>query len=147
MTGIDYPTITVGAHENLVVRLSLAAQLLMRKRGIDPLRMGELMQPKRVIPNPNMRLQTDPPTIEVSNQDAVGNVLDVFSCMVAENFVDKSSPHLCDLTKTPTADYWATQVDDFAAVEKAVWTAVGKAVEERRKKLAVVPPAATEAAS
>ena len=131
MSAIEYPTISVGAHEHLVVRLSLAAQLLMRRRGLDPARIGELMQPKI----------GDKP-----NPDAVGNVVAVFACMVAENFVDRSNPHLCDLGNAPTADYWATQIDDFSAVERAVWTAVGKAVEERRKKLAVVPPAA-EAAS
>jgi hypothetical protein len=132
MTPIDYPTITVGAHENMVVRLSLAAQLLMQRRGIDAARMGVLMSP---------RISEQP------NPDAVGNVIAVFACMVAENFVDKSAPHLCDLSKAPTADYWAMQITDFAAVEQAVWAAVGKAVEERRKRLAVVPPAATEAAS
>jgi len=126
MTPIEYPTITVGAHENLVVRLSLASQLLLRRRGMDPARMGELMQP---------RIGNEP------NPDAVGNVIAVFACMVAENFVDRSKPHLCDLSSAPTADYWAMQIDDFAAIERVVWAAVGKAVEERRKKLAVVPPA------
>ena len=130
MTGIDYPTISVGAHENLVVRLSLAAQLLMRRRGMDPARMGELMSP---------RVNNEP------NPDAVGNVVAVFACMVAENFVDRSKPHLCDLSSAPTADYWAMQIDDLVAVEKVIWQAEGKAVEERRKKLAAVPP--MEAAS
>ena len=144
MTGIDYPTITVGAHENLVVRLSLASQLLLRRRGIDPAQLGPAMHAKRTIPNPAQRLQTDPPTIEIENRDAVQNIITVFSCMVAENFFEKTATKL-DLNTAPTADYWATQIDDFAEVEKAVWLAVGKAVEERRKKLAAVPP--MEAAS
>jgi hypothetical protein len=144
MTGIDYPTITIGEHENLTVRLSLAAQLLMRRRGLDPAKIGELMLPGRTVPNPNMHLQTDPPTVTVSNDKAVENVVIVFSCMVAENFLDKSATKL-DLNTAPTADYWATRIDDFSAVEKVVWAAVGKAVEDRRKRLAVVPP--QEAAS
>lgn len=143
MTGIEYPTISVGGRE-LTVRLSLAAQLLMKRRGIDPANMGTAMQAKRTIPNPMQHLQTDPPTITVDNPDAVQNIITVFSCMVAENYFDKSSTKL-DLGTAPTADYWATQIEDFAEVEKAVWTAVGKAVEERRKKLAAVPP--KEAAS
>jgi hypothetical protein len=137
MTGIDYPTITVGAHENLVVRLSLASQLLMRRRGMDPAKMGALMQPTIVDPSD--------PQKTLLNPDGVQSVITVFSCMVAENFIDRSQPHKCDLTAAPTADYWATQIDDFPAVERAVWAAVGKAVEERRKRLAVVPP--TEQAS
>ncbi len=139
MTGIDYPTITIGEHENLTVRLSLAAQLLMRRRGLDPAKIGELMAPGRTVPNPN---KADPPTIP--NDKAVENVIIVFSCMVAENFLDKSTTKL-DLNTAPTADYWATRIDDFTAVEKVVWAAVGKAVEDRRKRLAVVPP--QEAAS
>ena len=145
MTGIDYPTITVGAHENLVVRLSLAAQLLMQRRDMDASQLGTLMLAKRIVPNPNLRLQTDPPTIEIVNPDAVPNVVKIFACMVAENFLDKSQPNKVNLDNSPTADYWATQIEDFSEVEKAVWTAVGKAVEERRKRLAVVPP--TEAAA
>lgn len=144
MTGIDYPTITIGEHKDLTVRLSLAAQLLMRRRGIDPAQAGALMLPGRTVPNPHMHLQTDPPTITIANEKAVENVVTVFSCMVAENFFDKTATKI-DLNTAPTADYWATQIDDFAAVEKVVWAAVGKAAEARRKMLAVVPP--QEAAS
>ena len=145
MTGIDYPTISVGEHKDLTVRLSLAAQLLMRRRGIDPAQLGTEMSPTKTVPNPNQRLQTDPPTIQIGNPGAVQNVVTVFSCMVAENFIDKTKPTQVDLGTAPTADYWATQIEDFPAVEKAVWAAVGKAVEERRNRLAVVPP--QEAAS
>jgi hypothetical protein len=144
MTGIEYPTISVGEHENLTVRMSLAAQVLMRRRGIDPAKIGQMMLAKIVKPNEAARLQTDPPTIAIDNPDAVTNVIAVFSCMVAENFVDKRATKL-DLNTAPTADYWATQIDDFAAVEKAVWDAVGKAVEARRAKLAAVPPMESQA--
>jgi hypothetical protein len=145
MTGIDYPTVSVGEHENLTVRLSLAAQVLMRRRGIDPAKIGFLMSPTIVEPNTEARLQSDPPTIERPNPDAVANVIGIFACMVAENFVDPKSTKL-DLNSAPTADYWTVKIDDFPAVEKIVWAAVGKAVEERRKKkLAAVPP--LEAAS
>ena len=134
MIGIDYPTITVGAHENLVVRLSLASQLLMRRRGMDPAKMAILMSPK-IGPE------------QTENPDAVSHVVAVFACMVAENFIDTGMPHKVDLSIAPTADYWATQITDLGEVERVIWAAVGKAVEERRKKLAVVPPAGTEAAS
>ena len=140
MTGIDYPTISVGAHENLVVRLSLAAQLLMRRRGIDPAQMAQEMSPTKTVPNPNMRTQTDAPTVQIGNPGAVQNIVTVFSCMVAENFIDRSKPTQVDLSTAPTADYWATLIEDFSEVEKVVWSAVGKAVEVRRKKLAAVPP-------
>ena len=137
MTGIEYPTISVGAHENLVVRLSLASQLLMRRRGMDPAKMGALMQPTIVDPSD--------PQKTLLNPDGVQSVITVFSCMVAENFIDRSQPHKCDLTAAPTADYWATQIDDLTDVSKAVIASVGKAMQERRKKLAAVP--ATAAAS
>ena len=147
MTGIDYPTISVGAHENLVVRLSLAAQLLMRRRGLDPAKMVEEIRPQKTVPNPNMRTQTDPPTVQIGNPGAVENIVKVFSCMVAENFIDRSKPTQVDLNEAPTADYWATLIEDFTAVEAVVWQAVGKAVEERRKRLAVVPPQTEAVAS
>jgi hypothetical protein len=131
MTGIDYPTITVGAHENLVVRFSLAAQLLMRRRGIDPVNIFALCAP---------RLQDGS-----ANLDAVRNVLTIFAACVAENFLDLSKPHRVDLDTAPTADYWATQVEDFAAIEAVIGAALGKAAEERRKRLAVVPPATEQA--
>jgi len=139
MTGVEYPTISVGEHENLVVRFSLAAQVLMRRRGIDPAKIGTMMLAQIARPNESARFQCDPPTITVPNPDAVPNVLAVFACMVAENFIDPKATKL-DLGNSPTADYWATQVDDFASVEKAVWAALGKAAEARRAKLAAVPP-------
>ena len=92
MTGIEYPTISVGKHENLVVRLSLAAQLLMRRRGIDPGQIGEEMSPTKTVPNPNMRMQSDPPTVQIGNSGAVQAVITVFSCMVLDNSIDQSNP-------------------------------------------------------
>src|ERR1700734_590141 len=145
MTGIDYPTISVGEHEDITVRFSLAAQLLMRRRGIDPGNIGAACAPRRTIPNPNVRLQSDPPEITVANPDCVGNLVTVFSCCVAENFIDLKQPGRVDLGACPTADYWATQIDDMAEIDKAVGAAMGKWSEALRKKLAAVPP--TEAAS
>jgi hypothetical protein len=147
MTGIDYPTISVGGHKDLTVRWSLAAQFLMKRRGVDPAGAPQAMQGTTKVPNPDMRTQTDPPFIEIGNKKAVENVVIVFSACVAENFLDTSQPNKVDLNTAPTADYWAVQITDFSEVEKAVWAALGKAVEERRKKLAVVPPLETEAAS
>jgi hypothetical protein len=145
MTGIDYPTISVGEHKDLTVRYSLAAQLLMRRRGIDPQNIGEACSPKRKIPNPNARLQTDPPMIEVSNKECVGNLITVFSCCVAENFMDMKQPNRVDLGAAPTADYWATQIDDLTEIDRVVGAAMGKWSEDRQRKLAAVPP--MEAAS
>ena len=132
MTGIDYPTITVGAHEKIVVRLSLLAQLLMTRRGLDPKNFIAAM----------------------AGTEGVDVAFQVFSCLVAENFLPADNLHRVDLNSAPTADYWAvlaSRSDDpqatVTAIEKAIMGAVGKAVEERRKRLAVVPPAATEAAS
>lgn len=145
MTGIEYPTISVGKHENLTVRMSLAAQVLMRRRGLDITKPGAL-QSRFIIANPNMRLQTDPPTVEGENPDAVSNMITAFSCMVVDNFVDGIQPSKLDLNAAPTADYWATLITDFPAVERAVMEALKKAAEERRAKLAAVPPT-QEAAS
>lgn len=145
MTGIDYPTITIGEHKDLIVRYSLAAQLLMRRRGVDPANIGQLCSPRRTVPNPNAQLQSDPPTITVPNAECVDNLVTVFSCCVAENFLDLKQPNRVDLNAAPTADYWATQIDDMAEVDRAIGAAMGKATEERKKKLALIPP--TEAAS
>lgn len=123
MNAIDYPTISVGAHENLVVRMSLASQVLMQRRGLDPVNLAGAMISTAEKPNPQ----------------AVPNVITVFSCMVAENFI-AADPNRVDLNAAPTADYWATQIEDFGEVERVVWSALGKAAEARRAKLAAVPP-------
>lgn len=125
MTGIEYPTITVGKHENLVVRFSLAAQLLMRRRGVDPAKIAQAMIP--------------------TNPDAVQNTVTIFSAMAAENFFNQDRPQNLDLSTAPSADYWATQIEDFQDIERVIWASLGKVAEERRKKLAAVPP--MEAAS
>lgn len=133
MTGIDYPTISVGKHENLVVRYSLAAQLLMRRRGIDPAQLHILTCPFLV---------RDDKLMQEPNPDAVQNVLTAFSCMVAENFLTERLPGVLDLNSAPTGDYWATLLDGrLPDAEAAVAGALGKAAEARRKKLqAVAPP-------
>lgn len=140
MTGIEYPTITVGTHCNLTVRLSLAAELLMIRRGLDPTFLVRQISP--TIQGPASQ---DGTATLIPNPGWAQNMVTAFSCMIAENFMDKSQPHLCDMSKVPTADYWATQIDDLAAVSRAVTDGVGKAVQERRNKLAAVP--AMEAAS
>lgn len=137
MTGIDYPTITIGAHKDMVVRFSLAAQKLLGQRGLNP---GDVFRAiSKFVIGPDGK-----PTAEL-NYSAVDNMVLLFSCMVAENFLDLSKPHLVDLRMAPSADYWTTQIDDFGAVEVVVTEALKKAAEERRKRLAVVPP--MEAAS
>ena len=139
MTGIEYPTITVGAHENLVVRMSLAAELLMIRRGLDP---GILI--RQVSPMSQGPPKEDKTVDLIPNPNWAQNMVTAFSCMVGENFLDPQSTRI-DLNAVPTADYWATQIDDLTDVSKAVIASVGKAMQERRKKLAAVP--ATAAAS
>lgn len=136
MTGVDYPRVTVRAHENITVKMSLAAQLLMPRRGLNPMRIGEALAPVLVV---------DGKLTQQPNQNAVANYITAFSCMVCDAFIDLSHPHKVDLDSVPTADYWATQIEDFSLIESAVNDALKKAAEERRKRLAAVPPA--EAAS
>ena len=141
MTGIEYPTISVATHQNLVVRFSLAAELLMIRRGLDPDKIPQLISP--ILRGPS---GSDGSATIAPNPKWAVNMVAAFACMVAENFVDRSQPHRVDFSTAPTADYWATQIDDLAAVSKVVIAALGKAAEERRKKLAVVPPAPVAAA-
>ena len=131
MNAIDYPTISVGTHKNLVVRFSLAAQVLMQRRGIDPNRLHSLTCPFIVVDG---KVTTD------INPNAIGNILTIFSCMVAENFIDPQSTRV-SLDAAPTADYWATLLDDrISEVDKTIAQSLGKASEARRAKLAAVPP-------
>lgn len=89
MTGIEYPTITIG-DRTLVVRFSLASQYVMSRRGIDARKFSSLLS--------------------LDNPGAVGAMFDIFACAVAENFVDpKATPETFSVTP-PTADYWAFTV-------------------------------------
>ena len=135
MTGIEYPTITVGDHRDMVVRFSFAAQLLMQRRGLDPARVYALTSPKI-----RQADGTDAP-----NPDFVRNIYTVFASMVAENFIDLSKPHRVDLDNAPTPDYWACQIDDIGAASHAIWSAVGKVLEGLRRKLEVAPPVEAKA--
>ena len=132
MTGIEYPTITVGKHENLMVRWTLAAQLLCQRRGIDPMRIGAAISTM-------VTRDQDGAVTGVSNPDAVQNIIVVFSAMVGENFLDLTNPRGVDLEDAPTADYWATQIENFGEITKVIIASMGKAAEDRRKKLALVP--------
>ena len=131
MTGIDYPKITVGKHADLTVRWSLAAQNHLRRLGADPAKIITLMQG---------RLRGADGT-EVVNDQAVANTVKAFTAMVAENFMDMDRPWLVAMDKAPTPDYWEIVIEDYDAVAQAVIDAVKKWLEERRKRLAVVPPA------
>lgn len=137
MIGIDYPTISVGKHENLTVRHSLAAQVLMRRRGLDPANLIVLLSPV---------LWIDGKPTTQRNPDSVINALTAFSCQVAENFLDHSQPHRVNLDIAPTVDYWSiVGCDDFPAIEKVVCDAIKKFMEAKRTKLEAAPP--QEAAS
>jgi hypothetical protein len=118
--------------------MSLASQVLMRRRGLDPNKLHLLIKADRI--RQNDKIVEDP----TGCADWVANTITAFSCMIAENFLDLSKPTRVDLNVAPTADYWAVKAD-FAAMETAVWAALGKVLEERRAKLATVPP--MEAAS
>ena len=129
MIGIQYPTITVGTHENLIVRFSIAAQVLMIRWGINP---NDL--------NSHLRRGDEP------HPEGVPNLIKMFAAMVAENFLGTGPAESFSLDKAPTPDYWACHVSplDFAAVNTVVLESVGKVAEARR---AASPPPKLEAVS
>lgn len=144
MTGIDYPTVTIDGRK-LTVKLSLAAQMLMRRRGIDVRRLPSLISPKF---HPNGMGCVDPACAEpthTENPDVGENVMKIFACMVAHEFVDLSNPSMASLDAAPSADYWTTLADfeEHQEIMVAVWTSLGKVLGARLAKLQVVPPPAT----
>src|ERR1700690_2828401 len=122
MIAIDYPTITVG-ERTLIVRSSLAAQVLMRRRGIDPNKLEE--------------------ATARDNPDQQENWLKIFSCMVAENFLD-GPPESFSLSNAPTADYIATLLIPGQRVDIVCNESLKKAAEAVR---AMQPPPALTLAS
>jgi hypothetical protein len=139
MLAIDYPVIDIGPHKGLVVRHSHAAQILMRRRGLDPARAHLLMRATK-------RRQEDGTIVDVANGCEAwrDNTYLYFSCCVAENFVDKANPSRVNLDVAPTADYWAMVCEDFQALELACWQAMGKALEAERQKQPAPPLPTTE---
>jgi hypothetical protein len=121
MTGIEYPSITIDG-KPLVVRFSFAAQNLMARRGLDPLNLNESVGPGKRMSGVNW--------------------LKIFSCMVAENFFDRSSISI-NLDDAPSVDYWALRIDSLEEICKVCNEAIAKRAEAQ--KLALVPP--TEKAS
>jgi hypothetical protein len=122
MAAIEWPTVTVG-DKTLIVRYSLAAQVLMQRRGVDPLRLAELTTSTPAKPNPT----------------AAANVMIVFSACVAENFLDFTEPAKLDLNTAPSADYWSTQLapGQFDEIQTAMADALRKALGGRRRPEAV----------
>jgi hypothetical protein len=110
MTGIDYPTVTVGG-KTLTVRFSFLAQYLLSLKGVN------LSKP-----------------LEVTNPAYLATRLEIFTAAVTDNYPEGQAP---------TAREWASRIEltDWAPIEVALNQAVGKASEELRKGLAVVPPA------
>lgn len=153
MNAVQFPTITVGDRA-LTVRYSLAAQVLMRRRGIDPRHLLRYISPFKVIEGTDgagdsIAMQDGKPVFNEDN-NVVENVLKVFSCMVAENLMDQSHPERYDLNMAPTSDYWTALIHplQFPDIEAVIGEAMGKATEERRKLLLVVaPPSAQSAAT
>ncbi len=134
MTGIDYPTIEIGGR-TLVVRYTLAAQVLMKRRGVDPLKIGTAIYP--IVDRTG-----EVPTI-VENPEGARNTLIAFSAMVAENFLDPASVRV-NMDEAPSADYWAFQVGErLPEVWKAVHDCLSKTSEARRKNLQVAAPPQT----
>lgn len=150
MEDILFPTISVGGKDR-VVRFSIAAQLLMSRRGLDIFNLpGELAR--------KIDATTGAPIIDLTNFAGdstpnpryAQNIISVFSACVAENFIDTSNPDKVDLSKAPTADYWATQLHplQFEEVEAKVIEALGKVAAARKPRLQVVaPPNQNEVAS
>lgn len=116
MTGIDYPTITVG-DKTLTVKFSLYTQYLLSRAGID------LRAP-----------------IAPGDPKYLSHRLEVFAAAVADNYKPGEAP---------AAEAWARTIglDQWGDLERAIGTAMGKAAEELRKGLAVVPPAQESQAS
>jgi hypothetical protein len=118
MLAIDYPTIEVGGRQ-LTVRYTLAAQILMVRRGMDPSQLGVLLGP---------------------GLKRAENLVQLFACMVAENFIPDGMQFSLD--GAPSADYWATQIEpgQLGEIDRVCAVAMGKVTEALRSKLAVVPP-------
>jgi len=110
MTGIDYPTITIG-ERTLVVRFSLYAQYLLSQQGVD------LRKP-------------------LSSRDPgyLAYRLAIFAAAVAQNYPAGKAP-----TAEQWALDLDGSLDRWADIEKAIGEAMGKASEELRAGLAAVP--------
>ena len=128
MIGIDYPTITIGDRV-LVVRLSLATQILLRRQGLDPRQLKDMLTNT-----------TDADGKPVENPLILDNLLKVFAACVAENFID-GSPNRFSLDAAPTADYWATQIAPYQIpdIGRVIAEAVGKAAEAAKNRPAPTP--------
>lgn len=163
MNDIQFPAISVGGRD-LVVRMSIAAQLLMSRRGLDIYQIAAELNPKMADPsgdpcvNCKGKSQDKPCVVcggtgklMVPNPHYVSNLLVTFSACVAENFINMDNPDRVDLNATPSADYWACQLHplQFAEMQAKVMEALGKVSEARQAKLHVVAPpeAAAQAAS
>lgn len=138
MEDILFPTINVGGRE-LVVKFSIAAQLLMSRRGLNIFDLAGELALK--IPDPSA------PGKFLANPRYADNIISVFAATVAENFIDTTNPDKVDLSKAPTADYWATQLHplQFLEVQAAVIESMGKVAGARKPKLQAVPPMQSEA--
>jgi hypothetical protein len=140
MIGIDYPTFVFG-DRTLIVRYTLAAQVLMRRRGVEPGRLFAATAP-RLHPGDVPCTAKGPCSVPGCrpNPDAVQNAFVVFSACVAENYVDQSRPERVNLDTVPSADYWATQLDveDFERALKAIGQALSKMSEARQRRLQAV---------
>ena len=121
MYPVDYPSITLGGR-TFVVRYSLAAQIILVRSGIDPQQLRFLLN------------KDEPRRVE--------NLIKLFAACVAENFIDQTKPHECDLRAAWTADFWMTQVQvsDISAIDKVLGESMGK-VTEALKNRATEPPA------
>jgi hypothetical protein len=153
MNDIKFPTISVGGRD-LVVRISIAAQLLMSRRGIDIYKLSDALARRIIDPENSAPVgkndKGEPLFSFIPNPRYPDNLMFVFAAAVAENFVDQTNPDKVDLNKAPTADYWATQLHplQFAEVQDKIEEALGKVSEARQAGLRVVaPPAPAEQAS
>lgn len=121
MNEVEFPTITVGDRA-LVVRFSIATQVLLNRYGLDPRKLTEALSP--------------------ANPKATENMMIFFSCCVAENYIDTSNPDKCELAGFPSPAYWTMNIHplQYDEVVRVVGDAAGKVTEARRAMLAAVPP-------
>ena len=124
MYAIDYPTITVG-ERTLVVRYSTAAQVLLRRRGIDPASLNEFVGPGK--------------------PDSALNWCQIFACMVDENYAGTAGPDYA-LGRGPSAEYWLSHFDSsLDELSDVCNRAISKVAEAQRTRLALVSPIQSQA--
>ncbi len=120
MYAIEYPTIAL-LGETLTVRYSFAAEVVLSRNGIEP--------------------KTLPQLLDANEPRRKEYMVRLFAACVAENYIDQTKPWECDLSKSPSADYWISRLsrEDIAEVGRVVTAAMGKVAESLKLTRAATP--------